>query len=362
MQKKYSHTIILVIVMLSVLFVTSYACSAPSPSQPSSPLPQPTIQEPEPITLKFAYTVPKKVSISVGWEWWGEELAKRTDGRIEVEYYPGGTLFAGSATLDSVASGVADIANLSLEDSRFQLTSVVSLPALGISDSYLATGAADVDFLNMYKKFPELQAEFDGYKLLWYNQLADYQIVSKKKLIRVPSDLKGKKIGGTGDKMKIIDSAGGVTVNLIPPDAYMNLDKNVVDAFVLNWIMSYIYKIDEVCEYFLDYGVGSSGLAIIMDIDSWNKIPEDDQKLMMDLWPEAAKFGLTEDLKLLDAGKKHFQESSTVVVPTAQEIEKWEQVAEPIWNKWVEDNKAKGLKSAEAVFSEWKQIVEDSRK
>ena len=47
-------------------------------------------------------------------EEWGKEVEKRTNGKVKVHHYAGGTLTPAPQTYDSVAGGVADVGNIVL--------------------------------------------------------------------------------------------------------------------------------------------------------------------------------------------------------------------------------------------------------
>jgi TRAP-type C4-dicarboxylate transport system substrate-binding protein len=81
--------------------------------------------------------MPLKMTVSQGWHWWAEELEKRTEGKVKVEFYPGGTLFALAASVDSVIAGVADIAMTSIGafSERYPLSNVGSLPTASFPDT-----------------------------------------------------------------------------------------------------------------------------------------------------------------------------------------------------------------------------------
>jgi len=87
---------------------TGPATSAPSPTQVQN---SPTATAPAAVkTIKFSYTMPKGASIGAGFEWWGPEFEKRTNGRYKVEIYPAQTLVKIQAALDAVKTGAVELA------------------------------------------------------------------------------------------------------------------------------------------------------------------------------------------------------------------------------------------------------------
>jgi len=336
----------------------------PTPPKPTPTPPPPPPPPPKPITLKFAYTMPQRVTVSQGWHWWAEELERRTEGRVKVEFYPGGTLFKLDATVDSVIAGVADITMTSVGAfaKRFPLTNVGSLPTASFPDTVEGLIAADKALMTLYEKFPEVKAEWKDFKLLGFYQMLNYIIHSKKE-IRVPDDLKGVRIGGTGLKVEFAEICGATRLDIAPPDVYMSLQTGVVDAAFASWSHASIYKTWEVASYFLDYGFGATVLPVIMNWDSWNALPPDVQKLMMELIPESQVVSAKAMMERVERGRKEVKEAGrTIVTLTPDEIKLWQEAGKPMDDGWVADLKAKGIKNPEQILTEWKRLASEARK
>jgi TRAP-type C4-dicarboxylate transport system substrate-binding protein len=303
--------------------------------------------------------MPLKMTVSQGWHWWAEELEKRTEGKVKVEFYPGGTLFALAASVDSVIAGVADIAMTSIGafSERYPLSNVGSLPTASFPDTAEGLIVGDKALMTLYEKFPEVAAEWKDVKLLGFYQLASYNIHSKK-AIRVPDDLKGVKIGGDGLKMDFAKLCGAVGVTIAPPDMYMNLQTGVVDAGFLNWDHAGIYHTYEVVSYFTDYGFGATALPVIMNLNSWNALPPDIQKIMMELIPESQVVFARAGTVGMDKGRKDVKESGkTTITLTPDQIKLWQEKGKPIDDAWIAEMKAKGKTSAALVLQEWKRLA-----
>ncbi|MBW1791691.1 MAG: TRAP transporter substrate-binding protein DctP, partial [Deltaproteobacteria bacterium] len=272
--------------------------------------------------------------------------------------YPGGTLFKISAALDSVIKGVSDIGMISTGrvKKRFQVVELTSLPALGFPDTVEGNYAAAEAFMTLTEKYPQVQAEPKNFKRLIPQLTPNYIIVSKKK-IRVPGDLKGMKIGGTGKKGDYAGSFGAVPIKISPPDAYMNLDRGVVDAVFLSWSQVRIYKIYEIAEYFLNFGISQSAIPVIMNLKSWNALPDDVKKIMKEITPKAISLSVGNMFKGVNGAKKGIKaKGRTVITPTPAERKLWEDAAKPLWDDWVAKMKSRGVKDPEKVLDEWKGL------
>ncbi|MBW1769450.1 MAG: TRAP transporter substrate-binding protein DctP [Deltaproteobacteria bacterium] len=348
-MKKISLILILTLVIAApILFLTS-----------SNP-----VSAAGPTILKFAYFMPEKRSTASGWHWWAEELEKRTNGRVKVEFYPGGTLFKVPAAIGSVIKGVADISMISTGASqkRLPLINVSGLVAMGFPDTVEGNYAAGDAIMALLEKFPEVRAESKDFKWLIPQQTGNYILVSRKK-VRVPGDLKGLKIGGTGAKAEYVKRLGATPLNISPPDAYMSLQRGVIDGIFMSWSQIRIYKMQEIAEYFLNFGFSMGGIPVVMNLKSYNSLPGDIKKIMKDITPKARSISIENMFKGMKAAEKGIKaKGRTIITPNAAEKKLWEKAAEPMWDEWVARMKKRGVKEAQKMVDEWKRLRAEASK
>ncbi|MDP2644806.1 MAG: TRAP transporter substrate-binding protein DctP [Desulfobacterales bacterium] len=312
-------------------------------------------------TLRWAYTMPSKKSFSYGWEMLGPEFEKRTNGRYKVEYYPGETLFKGIAGFDSVLSGVAQIANVSMGqiEKRVPLTSVTLLPVLDFPNSLKGRLAAGNALMEMYRKNPQMQEEFKGLKLFGYHQMNPYILASKSKEIYLPEHFKGLKVGGTGSKMKIISNYGGAEVSQIPPDTYVNMSRGVVDASLLSWSQIWDYKLWEVAKYFYDMSFSGGAQAMVMNAAAWNGMSPEDQKIFTEIWSRTYVAAAEKSYNEATKGPKAVVDSGGKIrKPAAAEMPAWRKAAAPIVEKWIATAKKGKAGDPQAVLAEWQRHID----
>ena len=94
----------------------------------------------EPIKLKSANYLPTTHPMSVLGAWFCDEIKKRTNGRVEITYYPGGTLLSPVKMYDGVVTGIADMgmSHISYTRGRFPVTEVFDNP-LGFPNGWVST-------------------------------------------------------------------------------------------------------------------------------------------------------------------------------------------------------------------------------
>jgi TRAP-type C4-dicarboxylate transport system substrate-binding protein len=350
MYKKWSIFIVTIVIIMGLLLVACPAPETPPTTPPTKPPPA------GPTTLKLSYFMPKGVGLGIALDWFGEEFPKRTDGRYEVEVYPAGTLIEMDSSLDAVRDGVVEMSMTSISSfmKAFPLSAVTQIPTLGYPTTIEGMLAADVNYMKLYEEFPEIQNEFKDFKLLWnYGGAPDY-IVSKKKEIHKAEDFKGMRVGGVGLKMLIVEENGGASVQQVPPDSYMNLDKGVTDATFLVNLQWMIYRMWEVADYYYKMDFGSGATPLIMNFDAWNAMSPEDQQICLDTVYDS-KLLLDQELCpiLLNSEKMTADEGGTVVEPTPEEVVAWQKAAQPTMDKFLADAEATGATSGQAVLDEW---------
>ncbi|HXZ95387.1 MAG TPA: C4-dicarboxylate ABC transporter substrate-binding protein, partial [Dehalococcoidia bacterium] len=116
------------------------------------------------IKLKAANYLPVTHKMSLLTGWFCDEVKKRTNGRVEVTYYPEGTLLSPVKMYDGVFTDIADmgVSHIDYTPGRFPVMEVFDLP-LGFPSGWVATQVSS-DFFNKYKP-----SEWNGVHVLYMN-------------------------------------------------------------------------------------------------------------------------------------------------------------------------------------------------
>ena len=297
------------------------------------------------ITLNLSNFFPPENRISVVMDQWCKEVEKRTNGRVKVTQFPGGTLTPPAQTYAGVIKGVADmgLSFFSYTMGRFPLTEVLDLP-LGYKSGYVGAKMAN----EYYKKFKP--KELDEVKVLFLTTSPPHMLFAKRPVSNL-EDLKGLKIRSTGTSSKVVQALGGVPVAMPMSEAYDALSKGVVQGIIGPYEPMKGFKLAEVVNHSTEYGsayVGSN--YIVMNKEKWNGLPPDLQKIIEQVdgeWIE--KMGRLWD-ELDKEGKEVFiQKGGKVIVLSKEENARWADRLRPILDDYVKDMKAKGLPGEEAL-------------
>ena len=313
-----------------------------------------------PITLKFNYSMPLKKSIALSWHWYADELAKQSNGKVKIQFFPLGGLFKAQETRDNIIAGTADIANLSIstEGPRMPLASISSLPTIEFPNTVEGTMDASRVIVKLVEESPELAAEFRSFKVLALPYLTAYGVFDKEP-IYLPSDIKGKKMRAAAMHAEFVRSLGGASVNIVPPQVYMSMKTGVIDGSIMSISQIGDYKLWEVAHYFTDVYMGRSLFAIIMNKESWNDLPPDIQQLMDKLAPGMVKKGAEVMYEETLKGTKDFLANGGEIIKVTEEQKKaWDAAKAPLEKMWLENCREKGLGGpAEDLLKRFKALA-----
>ncbi|MFC1822471.1 TRAP transporter substrate-binding protein [Thermodesulfobacteriota bacterium] len=302
------------------------------------------------ITLRISSFLPSFHIINkVFLEPWAKKIEKRTNGKLKMKLYPGGTLGKAKNQYDMVVRGVADIAwgVTGYTPGRFPLTSVIELPFMVPSD--------EIGCRIIQRLYDEgyLKNEFDDVKLLALFTPPATDLHTRKKLVKNISDFKGLKIRTPSPIIgELIKNWGGVPVGLPASEIYLTLERGVIDGLLIDVNTIIPIKADEVTKYHTKLGVSAAALFLVMNKKTYTSLPSDCKKAINEFSGEwwAYFHGKATD-KAADENWSRLKKDSDRIIytPSSQEIDAWKKAAQPIINKWIKDNEEKGL-PARKVF------------
>lgn len=105
-----------------------------------------------------------------------------------------------------------------------------------------------------------------------------YHIMLKKKIDK--ADLKGLKIRTNPFYDPLVKALGGAVVSLPAGEVYSALEKGVVDGATHPAMGVLDYKWYEVTKYALRPRYGETNFAIIVNLNSWNKLPKETRDIV----------------------------------------------------------------------------------
>jgi len=254
--------------------------------------------------------------------------------------------------MDGVIAGQADIGNLSMayQPGRFIVTNATSLP-LGIPDALKGSQV----LWNVWEKYqPE---EFAKVKVLAMFTTAPTNIMSKVP-VRTLEDLKGLDLRASGGAAQVLAAWGANPVGMPMPATVEALQKGVVKGLFSSLEVMKDFKFAETCKYVTMTDTVIYPFAVVMNMESWNKLPKDVQKVMDDLRVEQSEWTGTYMDNHVNAAMEwaKTEQNVEVIRLSADEKAKWDAKLVPLTEKWAADAKSKGF-PADAIVNDIKVLI-----
>jgi TRAP-type C4-dicarboxylate transport system substrate-binding protein len=292
------------------------------------------------IRLKFANYFPPASVVSKICEEFITDIEKRTNGRVKITYYKGGSLLKGNAMFMGVVEGATDIglSHIIYTPGRMPVTEVCSMP-LGYPNPWVSVHVVN-DFCDRFKP-----KEWNGVHVLWMHT-SGVTILMTKMPVRRLEDLKGMIIRAPGQSGKTIRALGGTPAPTLMSEVYDALSKGVIHGAYTGVMGLKDWRFAEVVDYTtLSWEVGAVyPMYVVMNKGSWNKLPADIQEIFNKASEEyKEKFATMWNMSEV-RGKEYGMEHNVEFINLSQqEAARWRQAVSPVIDEYEKDMVAKGF-------------------
>ncbi|WP_300458117.1 TRAP transporter substrate-binding protein [Desulfobacula sp.] len=301
------------------------------------------------VNLNYANFPPASTFPCVQMERWKTEVEKRTNGRVKINTFPGGTLLNAKNMINGVISGVADIGCLCMayQPGRFIVTNATGLP-LGLSNARIGS----LVLWEIYKKYKP--KAFSKVKVLTMFNTAPSNIMSKKP-IRTLQDLKGYELRASGNAAIALGLWGGAAVGMPMSQTPEALQKGTVQGLFTALEVMKDFKFAEYLKYVTRTDTLMYPFAVVMNKNAWNKLPKDVQKVFDNLSAEQSEWTGNYMDKHVEEAIQWSKENHNleIIQLPKEEKENWDRILEPMITDWIEEAKEKEL-PGEAIIKDIK--------
>jgi TRAP-type C4-dicarboxylate transport system substrate-binding protein len=239
----------------------------------------PVAAQQQPIELKLTHFVTEQHAMSRWLAKWAEKLQKDSGGRIVVKIFPNSTMGPVQQQYDLARTGQADIAWFlhGVTPGRFPLTEIVQVPYLVGSAEIGTKTLNDPELRAKY-----LDAEHKGVKVLILLTHQPGNIHTTKKPIRTTEDMKGMRIRFASPTIRDFVAALGATPVGVPPTEQVEqLQKGTIDGVFIDYGGAGIaFKMGGLVKHSTEMYSYVSSFGVVMNQDTWNKLPPDLQALI----------------------------------------------------------------------------------
>ena len=277
-------------------------------------------------------------------KWYLNEVAARSDGRIEVEFYWSGSLHKTGEHYQAIQDGSCDITflNYGYYSTELPISRGVEWK---FRDSCTEAGA-DGFFRainDLYDETPVWQSEYEDYnmKVLYMSNWGNEGCLFKNPVENY-QQMSGLKLRSYGIEGDVLAAFGAVPMSIANNDTYTSIETGVIDGITSFGLRTAAtMALHEQAPYIVDIGSGIQGpSAVVIRKDLWDSFPDDIKAIFLEVRQELldGKFGeimnetATEAVQImLDAGASFSSwtdeavaEASAIAVPVLE-------------NNWIND-------------------------
>jgi tripartite ATP-independent transporter DctP family solute receptor len=291
----------------------------------------PVFAQATPIKLVFAHVTPPPESSAVAFAAMAEEVTKRSNGELLMEFHGGTLLTKELEIINAVKAG-----NIAIGDPGGAAATV--FPEMGVFLVPYLIASYD----QAYKMFngqvgDRLDQQFqDKYKLkvLFFYDYGFRHFWNTKRPINEPKDLRGLKMRVQQAKVfaDTINGLGGVAVPMAWGEVIPAAQSGVIDGAdlpIVNILALKAYEVSKYCSMtFHNYGP----TAAVINLDIWNRLTAVQQKLLQEAshTAQATVRQLTESVDNLAKAKELLEPKGMTVNPA--DVEAFRRVAqEKVW-------------------------------
>lgn len=291
------------------------------------------------ITLRYANFPPAPTFPCVQMERWAKEVMKRTNGKVKVQTFPGGTLLDAQNMYEGVKSGLADIGCScpAYMPGRFPLISGIDQPV-----GFKTCEASSLIFWTLVDEFRP--ASLRDFKVVTVFTSAPSYIATIKP-VRKLEDLKGLQVRAAGNMVDTIEALGASPVGMPMSELPEALQKGVVKGYAASLEVLKDFKFAEIVKYVADYSLGTVSFAVLMNKQKWESLDPEVQEVIDGLSREQAIWtGRYMDDHVKEAVRwAKVEEGLEVVSLSDEEKARWKSRLEPVIQNYVETTEKKGL-------------------
>ncbi len=277
---------------------------------------------------------------------WADELKQKSDGRLILKLFPSSQMGPVNRQFDLARTGVADMAYVlqGATPGRFPLTELAQHPTL-IPDGKVGSQAL-MDMKDL------LDSEYKGVKVLYFISTPPVPLLMARKQVSSLDDMKGLRIRHPGTVYASLISALGATpVGVAPAEVADSLNKGTIDGTLMSYEGGQSFQLGPELNSATVINGGVVTFALVMNPESYAKLPKDLQKLIDDTTGMEGATRLGADYDRADeVGLKYMHDNQVKLIELgAVDNAAYDKITAELIDKKVAALEEKGLPGNEAL-------------
>ncbi len=290
------------------------------------------------IKLRLSCGLPITHFFTDAMEVFKKDVEAGSNGLIKVETYPGGELYQHKDVVRLLPAG-------GLEMGIVSSSHLVGLNLVGnIGGYYFVLKTDEQWFKARDTVMPIVDTLYNRHNIrilvpLYYGDAA----FGAKKMLRMPADAKGLKLRAPSRAhFDCFKAWGAVGASLAAGEVYDALGKGAIDGACTGWSSHGARAHYEVVKNFSGPTMFSTWF-LMMNLDTWNGLPKDAQKIIAQAAAKTEKFTKDKVEEEDNMWIAKIRESGAAVhIFTPAESAAWTEATKPVYDKWVADSTKAG--------------------
>lgn len=250
-----------------------------------------TVRDPNPggFELTYATPYPPTHPFSRADQRWIDFVEERSEGRLRIRPFWGGTLLSADQSVIEIRHGVADVGLITpiymrggMHASRAQAGFYGGVQTMEDQVAVLKCAA---------REFPVFSAELKGLRVLALQGGNFPGVLTRSRPVRTLDDLRGLRLRTQSETIDVLRRLGADPVDMPMGEVYSALAKGVIDGVVAPADTLRALHLAEVGSYFTELRISRGSYpARAMSLRSWERLPPDLQSILVEsqvVWERA---------------------------------------------------------------------------
>jgi TRAP-type C4-dicarboxylate transport system substrate-binding protein len=283
------------------------------------------------ITFKFASPSPEADLSGVGYKHWAKLVGDRTGGRIKFQFFWAGSLLPTQQMFQGIRDGLSDFGGPAMSYVSGQIPDVALFE---VPFAYPTDTENTIEFMRSVE--PILNDIFQGdfnQRLVWASPATTADPVScRDRFLDTEQAWQGALVRTAGKwQARTLEVWGAKPVVIPLGDAYTAIQRGTAECLLLVYNLVDSFKFYEVAKYLtrIDHSINLA--AVTVNLDAWNRLPPEDQQILLEAGREAQDYVLKErDQLVTQVIEKFKREGVRICTPSQAELQRLRSATEQV--------------------------------
>ena len=286
--------------------------------------------------LRLTAQMPTKHHTTVNLNAFKAQVEKESQGRIKVEVYPASQLYKDSEIPQAVSTGAIEMGSVSL--SQFSGTvpavDVFAVPFLLDTESRVRAATSPDSPI---RKTLDAAILKTGSRVLWWQAFGGTILLVKGHEIRLPPDMKGKKVRVFGKTLgRFVEAVGGVPTIVPGSEQFIAYQRGTVDAGMTGITTTISRKLYQVTDSMTVTNNADVEFLVIINEKLWQSLPAADRAIVENAARKVEKDLRDEVSRIEGNALAQCKSKMKVIELTPEERAQWRAASKPVISEFIQ--------------------------